>query len=88
MKFMIVILFAVVTVSTGCGKSSDGPPCERLAKALCEGGESAPCAEFIAEQNKGESEADTDKWCASIVDDSAAVKVWKSDAQKGAAGVK
>jgi len=68
------------------GKKADGPPCERLAVALCESGDKAPCAAFIAKRNEGKAQADADKWCASIVDDPSAVKVFKEDAQKGAAG--
>lgn len=71
-----------------CGsKGADGPPCERLAKALCEGGDVAPCNEFIAKKNEGVPQEDADKWCESIVKDPSAVKVFKEDAQKGAAGV-
>jgi hypothetical protein len=89
MKTLLTLSCLVLATSgLGCkkGEKAGGPPCERLAAALCEGGDVAPCKAFIAKENEGKSQEETDKWCASIVDDPAAVKVLKDDAQKGAAG--
>lgn len=81
------LLLGSTLALTACSKGADGPPCDRLAVALCDK-DTAPCKAFIDTSNEGKDAAKKDAWCASIVDDPSAVKVFKDDARKGAAGVK